>query len=378
MREQVRVTNAVVSSSFQRKSRRISKGWTRNAVAHDAAAYDLIHLKRMPQFRKDPFGPAWVIISPERGLEASDFGSAVSHSASCSFCPGHEHEAGPEVRALRPSTSSTDQPDWRARIIRAEGMFLDAKPFQPQGEALFTHALSSGYQETIIEHPEHDMRLDNMPSEHLIELLKLYRGRLEYLSGKPGIQHIQLTRNVGKVAGAVSDHPHAQLLALPVPNRWVQEEHTAAKAHFEQAGTCLFCDVITAELKDRARLVTYNEAFVAVAPYAAKTPFETWILPRQHTASFCDMPSNTMPLFADLLQAVLKAMNTALNYPPYNMILHTLPKGGANHYHWNFKLIPRLTAHAGFDWSSGFYVNPTPPEDTVRFLRESLALQVVG
>jgi UDPglucose--hexose-1-phosphate uridylyltransferase len=331
----------------------------------------------MPQFRKDPFGPTWVIISPERGLEASDFGSALSHSGTCNFCPGHEHLAGPEVRALRPSTSGIDQPDWRARIVRSDGMFMDSKPFQPQGEPLFTHALSSGYQETIIEHPRHDMRLDDMPLEHLVELLKLYRGRLEYLSGKPGIRHIQLTRNVGRVAGAVSDHPHAQLLALPVPNRWVQEEHTAAKAHGEQTGSCLFCDVISAELKDRVRLVTYNEAFIAIAPYAAKTPFETWILPRQHTSSFCDLPSNNMLLVADLLQAVLKAINTSLNYPPYNMLLHTLPKGGEHHYHWNLKIIPRLTSHAGFDWSSGFYVNPTPPEDAVRFLRESMALQAV-
>jgi UDPglucose--hexose-1-phosphate uridylyltransferase len=330
----------------------------------------------MAQFRKDPFGPAWVLISPERGLEASDFGSAASRSENCALCPGGD--AGSELRALRPSTSATNAPDWRLRVVRHPSALLDDKPFELRGEGLFIDAPGSGYQEVIVEHSEHGMRLEEMSAEHLLELLKLYRERAQLLGAKPGVKHVQITRNVGKAAGAAYDHPHAQLLALPVPNRWVEEERQAAQEYFARERRCLFCDVIAAERAKRERLVSHNQAFVALAPYAAKTPFETWILPTVHASGFTETAVNTLPALGALLQAVLRAMNTALNVPPYNMIVHMLPLGDDESYHWHLELLPRLTRQAGFDWGSGLYINPTPPEDAARFLRETLSLQGVG
>ena len=345
----------------------------------------------MPQFRKDPFGPTWVIISPERGLLASDFGSAAlegTHGGTrqekdCPLCPGSHRSFGEEVRALRPSTSALGAPDWRARVLRpltglADADFSDARAFEPQGSPLFTHAPSSGVQELIVEHPEHTMRLSDMPREHLLALLRLYRERLEHLASYPGIRHVQLVRNVGRAAGAGFAHPHALLLALPVTNRWLSEERAAAADYFARHQRCLFCDVLEAELENRARLISHNEAFLAFAPYASKTPFEVWILPREHQSAFAGVTANTLPLLSDILRSILGAVNSALNYPPYNMILHTLPTSSDAEYHWHMKLLPRLTAQTGFDWGSGFYVNPTPPEDAARFLREALALQGVA
>ena len=327
----------------------------------------------MPQFRKDPFGSAWVIISPERGLLPSDFGSAKHNNAPCALCPGREK--GETIRTLGPSSpSSAHGALWQARVSENPAALLAPGPFHTGGSELFTYASGVGYQELITEHPHHDMRLEGMPQAHLIDLLKLYRDRIAHLSSQPGIKHVQLSRNVGRSAGALYDHPHAQVLALPVTNRWVDEEHAAASRHFDAHGRCLFCDVIAAELADKGRLISSSQHFVALAPYASKTPFEVWLLPREHSASFATLPSNTLPELADLLQSVISAMNTALNDPPYNMILHALPVQSGS-YHWHIEILPRLTTQAGFDWGSGFYVNPTPPEDAARFLKEALALQ---
>ena len=339
----------------------------------------LLNLPVMPQFRKDPFGPAWVIISPERGLEPSDFGSAGGVAATSPLSPGAETRLGKEVRALRPAGSGTNAPDWRVRVLEPYASLLEAdKPFQPSGDEPFIAAASSGYQELVVDHPEADMSLDRMTPEHVTELLKLYRERLSLLAGKPGIRHIQLTRSVGRAAGAAYDHPHTQLLAVPVGNRWLDEEKLAAQDHHARHARCLFCDVVAAELTFKARLVSYNEHFIALAPYASKTPFETWLLPRQHSSGFTALASNTVPYLTDLLQNMVRAMNTALDRPPYNLILHTLPLEDDSRYHWHIELLPRLTKHSGFDWSSGFYVNPTPPEDAARFLRGALALQEVN
>ena len=330
----------------------------------------------MPQFRKDPFGSTWVIISPERGLLPSDFGSAKHTLAPCALCLEHSLEQDShlkEIRVLRPG-ASLNGAAWQARVTENPAALLSPGAFQAGGDALFTYASGVGYQELITEHPQHDMRLERMPQAHLIDLLKLYRDRIGTLAKEPNIKHVQLSRNVGRAAGAMYDHPHAQVLALPVTNRWVDEEHAAATKHFELQGRCLFCEVLEAENAERSRLISSNAHFVALAPYASKTPFEMWLLPRTHSASFATLPSNTLPELADLLQSVVKAMNTALNDPPYNMILHALPVQKAS-YHWHIEILPRLTAQAGFDWGSGFYINPTPPEDAARFLREALALQ---
>ena len=331
----------------------------------------------MAHLRKDPFGMTWVIISPERGLAPSDFGSVRPGTSNSPLSPGNE-TAFRELRALRPTSSPHNASDWRVRIIESPQALLEAKPFEVGGHPLFTSANGSGYQEVIIEHPDARMLFEHMPSDHLREVLMLYRDRLGFLATKPGVKHIQLTRNVGKVAGAMFDHPHAQLLAMPVNNRWLDEEITAASAYHETQGRCLFCDVLGEELVFRERLISYNEHFVAFCPYASKTPFETWIIPRQHGSSFTSLAGNMLSHLGELLQSIIGAMNDALNYPPYNLIVHTLPIEADSKYHWHIELLPRLTRQAGFDWSSGFYVNPTPPEDAARFLKEALALQGVG
>lgn len=331
----------------------------------------------MPVFRKDPFGPAWVLISPERGLESSDFGSVRTQAETSPLSPGSEAPLR-EIAAVRPSTSPAGAPDWRVRVVEAPGALLQPKGFAVEGDPLFRHAPGSGVQELIVEHPDARLDLDTMPRDHLVEVLKVYRTRLAHHAATEGVRHVQITRSVGRAAGAAYDHPHAQLLAVPVSHRWVEEEIEVAGAHFGEGGTCLFCDVLAAELERRERVVSQNAGFVALAPYAAKTPFETWILPRDHGSSFTTLPANALPDLAELLATVVRGLKAALDDPPYNLLLHTLPHGGDGGYHWHLELLPRLTSQAGFDWSTGYYVNPTPPEDAARFLREALAMQEVA
>lgn len=338
----------------------------------------MLHSDAMPQFRKDPFGRAWVLFSPERGLLPSDFGSVPPARATSPLSPGNEGKVAVEIAAVRPSASSVDGPDWRMRVIGHPAELVSQRPFSEEGDELFRHAPSSGYQEIIVEHPDATMTLDAMPRQHLVELLRLYRDRLALHGARRDVTHVQLTRNVGRAAGALFEHPHAQLLAVPVANRWVQEEMEVASAHHAASGECLFCAVVARELELRERVVTYNDEFVALAPFAAKTPFETWILPRRHGSAFAGVAANTLPLLADIVQAVTRALNDALDRPPYNMAFHTAPHADLPDFHWHIEVLPRLTTQAGFDWGAGFFVNPTPPEDAVRFLREALALQEVA
>ncbi|MFA5595612.1 MAG: DUF4921 family protein [Trueperaceae bacterium] len=332
----------------------------------------------MPLFRRDPFGRAWVLLSPERGLEASDFGSVPMAPAMSPLSPGGGASVGAETAAVRPATSGVDSPDWRMRALVHPAGMVSARPHPvDEGSSFFTQLPALGYHELIVEHPDPRARLETMNPTHLTEVLRFYRDRLEVVASRPGVRHVQVSRNFGRAAGALYEHPYGQLLAVPVTDRWVGEEKQVAAEHYQAHGSCLFCDVLTEELALRERVVTENEAYVAFAPFASKTPFETWILPKQHASSYAGVAANSLPLLADILQVLVRGLGDALDNPPYNLTFHTDVKRGAPDFHWHIEILPRLTNQAGFDWGTGFFVNPTLPEDAVRFLREAVALQEV-
>jgi UDPglucose--hexose-1-phosphate uridylyltransferase len=58
----------------------------------------------------------------------------------------------------------------------------------------------------------------------------------------------------------------------------------------------------------------------------------------------------------------------------YNFIIHSSPVNGDSaergDYHWHIEFIPKLTRIAGFEWGTGFYMIPTPPEAAAAYLNE--------
>ena len=129
---------------------------------------------------------------------------------------------------------------------------------------------------------------------------------------------------------------------------------------------------MTQELRDLERLVIQNDHYISVEPFAPRFPFETWILPLQHNSSFEKISTDNLYPLAEILQRTLQRINRSLANPPYNMIIHTAPCQDAQypHYHWHIEIMPKLTKVAGFEWGSGFYINPTTPESAARFMRE--------
>jgi UDPglucose--hexose-1-phosphate uridylyltransferase len=177
------------------------------------------------------------------------------------------------------------------------------------------------------------------------------------------------------------DHPHSQIIALPITPRWVTEDLVNAREHYDYKERCLFCDILNQELKDRSRIVYENAAFVAVAPFASKFPFETWILPKAHNHDFRLLADADIGPLAEALRRTLLGIQLALENPPFNFIVHSAPRlsrdpsAGApeREYHWHIEVIPRITRIAGFEWGTGFYINPTLPEKAADFLRKVIA-----
>jgi len=329
----------------------------------------------VPELRRDAVSGRWVIIATDRAARPTDFikpKDVPQDRDRCPFCAGREHETPPEILALRPAGGGANTPGWEVRVVpnkypalRIEGNLGIV------GGPLFEHMDGVGAHEVIIETPEHDTHLGLLPTPHVEKVLWAYRERYLDLDRDPRFRYALLFRNHGRSAGASLAHPHSQLIALPVLPRRAEEELEVARAYFAEHARCLYCDVLEAELEAGQRIVYENEGFVAYEPYASRFPFETWIVPRRHTASFGDLPDEDLPDAADALGQTLYRLHAVLDNPPYNFILHTAPYDPipGHFYHWHIEIMPRLTQVAGFEWGTGFYINVTPPEEAARFLR---------
>ena len=180
-------------------------------------------------------------------------------------------------------------------------------------------------------------------------------------------------KNHGEAAGASHEHTHSQLIALPVVPKRVQEELHGARRHFEQRERCIFCDIIRQESQDGSRVVLETGDIQVISPYAPRFPFETWLLPREHHSHFEASGSRIIPALAWAVRSTIRKIEKTLECPAYNLVLHTAPvqDNALAHYHWHLEIIPCLAKTAGFEWGTGFYINPTPPEESAKFLREA-------
>ena len=293
---------------------------------------------------------------------------------SCPFCAGHETMTPPEVLALRGDSGAPNTPGWNVRVVPNKFPALRHDgTFRCERDGLFERASGIGAHEVIVETPDHVKTLATMSEAEIAEVLWAFRARIADLRRDVRFKYILVFKNWGPAAGATLAHSHSQLMALPIVPDFVCEELDGARRHHAQTERCVFCDIIQVELAIGRRLVHEDSEVVALAPYAPRLPFETWLLPRHHETRFEDASGPVYESLARTLKAVLQRMNHALESPSYNLLVHTLPisESAENFYHWHVELMPKLTRTAGFEWGTGFYINPTAPEEAAEVLRNA-------
>lgn len=329
----------------------------------------------MPELRKDPIVGRWVIISVERGKRPADFVSASQRKRGgfCPFDPGNEYTTPPEIMAFRPVGSPPNSPGWTLRVMPNKFPALQTNgELGKTGEGIFDKMNGIGAHEVIVETPDHNLTLSTMSRKAVEDVLWACHLRLTDLKKDQRFKYVLIFKNEGEVAGASLEHSHTQLIALPIVPKLVKEELDSARRHYDFKERCIFCDVINQELEDGKRVIYENARYVAIAPFAPRSPFETWILPKKHESLFSPAEKSFLDL-AEILQRILRQIDRILDTPPYNLVLHTSPFYDEvnEYYHWHLELMPKLIRTAGFEEGSGFYINPTPPEESAKFMREA-------
>ena len=336
----------------------------------------------MSELRQNRATKRWVIVAGERARRPDDFKvKEVSkplpeHDPTCPFCTGNEANTPAEVLALREPGSSANAPGWQLRVV--PNKFAALRPIgdleRREEHDFFRKMDGLGVHEVIIETPVHNESIATMTYRKVEQIVLTYRERYLQLGADSRFQQVTIFRNQGQRAGTSLVHPHSQLIATPIVPSNTRHLLEEATRYYDDRGSCVFCDMIREELKVKKRVVLETRDFVVFEPYASRVPFETWIVPRRHNASFGNISPGEAQKCARVLRRVLGSMHQVLGDFDYNYMICTAPFKDANesYYHWHISILPRLTTQAGFELGSGIYITIAFPEDTARYLARSI------
>jgi UDPglucose--hexose-1-phosphate uridylyltransferase len=328
------------------------------------------------ELRSDPITGRTVIVARGRSERPQDFARAttVRSHAACPFCRGNEGET-PQALVVYTSSGASGQDDWLVRVIpnKYPALSLDAVPPTSPADADYASTPGAGYgaHEVIVESPRHVTCFSRLDLAEVHLTLRAYRDRLLAHCDKKSLRYGQIFKNNGAAGGATIGHVHSQLIATPFIPREVAAELAGCRRYFESHDRCIYCEMIDWETVAAQRIVAETEQFVAFCPFAARFPYETWLLPRRHGPRFHTLDDTALAELAPLLRSLVAATIAASGQDAYNFLIHTAPfdTSAADYYHWHIELFPRTLEIAGFEWGTGCYINPVPPEDAALQLR---------
>lgn len=339
------------------------------------------------ELRKDFLLDRWVVIATDRARRPTDFAKSRKEQAPqgvCPMCPGNEQMTPPAVLVYLKSNGEIVK-DRDTDVLRHKNWLIRCVPnlypaFAPPKQTadeldimksdVFGSAI--GHHEVLVESPRHDTHPADAELPQLVHVVNGYIDRLGELSAKPYVKYVSIFRNHGADAGASLSHAHSQLIAMPYVPSIVDEEIGACMDFWSQHQHCFFSDLIERESNSQ-RLVVENGQFMVLAPYASVNPMEFWILPKRHQANPLNLTDSEKESFASTLKATLKALKDLVNDPPYNYGIHlSINKEDENCYHWHLEVYPRLSVWAGFEKSTGTYINTIPPETAAAELRKAI------
>lgn len=341
----------------------------------------------MRELRRDPVLGRWVIIATDRSLRPNEFDTGYDHFAGFDpkrdpFREGNEHMTPPEIYAVRAKGSEPNKPGWKVRVIPNKYPALRIEgDLNPRGYGIYDRMNGVGAHEVIIESPDPYILLQDMPVASLVDVFATMRMRVEDLSRDKRFAYVLAFKNHGLGAGASLRHSHSQIIATPIVPQRVIEELKGAQAHWNIKRRSIFVDIVDHELMTLERIVYENEHMLAICPFASTFPFEIHIIPKRLESDFTRASTEVLRGLASAVKACLVKWQGAIGNTPYNFLIHTAPNdtelSGIRQeyplldafYCWHVEMFPRLASTAGFEWGTGFYINPTAPEDAAEFMR---------
>ena len=310
------------------------------------------------ELRKDYILDKFVLLASERKTRPKEFKKQeiFAERGICKFCPGNEDFTPDEIGRIERLGR------WKIRWFPNKFPAVEEKgdPNIQTDNDYFTFSAAFGKHEVIVETPFHSKQLWDLPHDHLIEILEVYKNRIEELSNADNIQYVTLFKNHGREAGTSLIHSHTQVVAMNFLPTAIKEKVEAIKKYAH----CPYCDIINIE-KNSFRRCFENNSMAAFTPYASRFNYEIWIFPKNHKKVLNEFSKDEMTDLAEILGKILgklKELNASYNY-----FLHYSPPTENLHFH--IEVTPRLAEWAGFEFSTDAIINSVTPEDAAKFYR---------
>lgn len=322
------------------------------------------------ELRQDLVSGAWTVIATGRAKRPDDFKSKKDqkpneNGGDCFFCDTTK-QAKPVL------VYEKSKGDWTLVVVPNKYPAFDySKKLDRRTEGPFSVVNGVGYHEVLITR-DHTKHIALMSTAQVMEIINAYQERYLNLMNKRFVDYISIFHNHGKEAGASVNHPHSQLIAMPVIDPDVYRSLNGSDNYWHQNKECVHCVMIDWEKEDKKRIIFENKDFIAFCPFASRSAFEVRIYPKFHAPYFERITPISKIQLAEALRIVLAKINAGLDNPPYNFFLHTAPCDGKDypHYHWHFEIMPKTSIWAGFELSTGIEISTIEPEKAAEFLRE--------
>ncbi len=326
----------------------------------------------MAELRREPVTRMWVLITTDHPKGPSDYlpfkppYQLQEGEGPCPFCPGNEGMTPGETFSIR-----RDGGGWSVRVIPNKFPFFHIEgEFDRRPEGMYDVMEAIGAHEIVVESHEHHQNLATMDPHQIGKVLLGHKERIIDLEKDRRFQQFLIIKNY---PGVFNRHPHSHIMAMPVIPRRIDEELSGIQDYYQRKERCIFCDIIREEISMKKRVVLETVHFLVFSPFASRYPFETWIIPKVHSSDFHHITEEETADLSVAIQSLFLCFYRLLSDPPYSFALHTSPVQGRFHrseYHWHIETRLRIGLREGFEWGTGFFVNPTPPEDAAAYLRD--------
>jgi len=324
----------------------------------------------MPQLRQNIITGDWVVIAPERAKRPSEFivasQSAPTPKPDCVFCVHSDNYTKHRLKHYETDLVYVipnkypafveDPKECSARSYRVEDNFFLAKP-------------SLGGHDVVIV-KDHDRPLPKFDHDTWRDLLVIIKKRYQHFDQLCNNEYTMAIYNEGQAAGASIVHPHAQIFSSNIVPNLIARELSECARYYQLNSRNPFEDVVALERKFGIRVVAENDHYLAFVQYAARYPFETWIVPKDQESRFDKVSASQLAALVPVLARTMAKINTALNNPPLNFYIHSAPNSMSevDYYRWHLEITPRLSNFGGYELGSGVVIDVFSPEIAADYL----------
>jgi UDPglucose--hexose-1-phosphate uridylyltransferase len=325
----------------------------------------------MTELRRDPLSGDWVLVFPQEGGARPD-----ESAATCIYCLGREAQTGKEI--YRRGGQDAGPSAWDLRVVAGSPpLFHVEGDFGKKAAGMCDRMEAIGAHEILIETPAHDVEFEDLDPGQIFAILDTIRVRARDLGNDVRLKHVMpfKVRTFNPAHGR--PHPRWQILAVPFVPGVIKRELNAALEYFSFKERCVFCDYLIQERRAKARVIYEEGGMVALSPYAARVPFEVWVMPTKHASDFGTISEDETWNLARLLKRLTGSIKKLPESSGYVLTVHTAPfrrpKAGAwktidLDYHWHVQLDPCISVGDGLLESGGFHLNPVAPEEAASIL----------